>query len=99
MCFQYSQTWYNASSVCSSYTAGGKSGWRLPSKDELLAINTAMANINLTLYGMYNSAQAYWSSTEVGDNAYFVNFSNVGRAGAFLDNKSYNYYVRAVLAF
>jgi hypothetical protein len=95
-----SSTWYNASSVCSSYTAGGKSGWRLPSKDELLAINTAMANVNLTKYGMYKSSRRYWSSTELDTyGAYSVNFRSVGSTYAFYYNKGNGYYVRAVLAF
>ena len=95
-----SSTWYNASSVCSSYTAGGKSGWRLPSKDELLAINTAMANVNLTSYGMYKSNRNYWSSTELDTyNACLVYFYSVGSTSTFSSSKNSNYYVRAVLAF
>ncbi len=95
-----SSTWYNASSVCSSYTAGGKSGWRLPSKDELLAINTAMANVNLTSYGMYKSYRYYWSSTEYDTNyAYSMNFGIGGSTGTNNYNKNNYYYVRAVLAF
>ena len=95
-----SSTWYNASSVCSSYTAGGKSGWRLPSKDELLAINTAMANVNLTSYGMYKSSRHYWSSTEYDANrAYDVYFNSGGSAYTYYNYKDSNYYVRAVLAF
>ena len=95
-----SSTWYNASSVCSSYTAGGKSGWRLPSKDELLAINTAMANVNLTSYGMYKSCRTYWSSTEYDTNgAYYVFFNFDGSTSTYNVSKNNYYYVRAVLAF
>ena len=95
-----SSTWYNASSVCSSYTAGGKSGWRLPSKDELLAINTAMANVNLTSYGMYKSSRLYWSSTENDTNiAYNVFFFYDGSTGTYSNSKNNFYCVRAVLAF
>ena len=95
-----SSTWYNASSVCSSYTAGGKSGWRLPSKDELLAINTAMANVNLTSYGMYKSNRNYWSSAEYDtSNAYYVYFNSDGSTSTRYRNKGSLCFVRAVLAF
>ena len=95
-----SSTWYNASSVCSSYTAGGKSGWRLPSKDELLAINTAMANVNLTSYGMYKSCRNYWSSTESGTSGAYDVFFNFDGSTSTANASKYNYYyVRAVLAF
>jgi hypothetical protein len=95
-----SSTWSNASSVCSSYTAGGKNGWRLPSSNELVAINTAMANANLTSSGMYKSGLYYWSSTERDtDVAYYVLFNSDGSTYVGYAYKSYDSGVRAVLAF
>ena len=93
--------WYNAPGVVGSYTAGGKSGWRLPSSNELLAINTAMANAYLTSYGMYKSNLPYWSNTEINAyNAYFVNFYSDGSTLPSSLDKNYTLVrVRAVINF
>ena len=73
--------------------------WYLPSKDELLSLYHVKNQINKLLRDrckeMIND-NWYWSSTERGLCAWFVDMNN---GGTYNGNKFGNYYVRAVSAF
>ena len=80
-------SWYDARLYCFSLNIDGKTGWRLPSKEELNRIYQSendLVGIN------------YWSSTEKGDNhAWNQNFTGGYRNG--YGNKDYGgNYVRAI---
>lgn len=90
------RNWTDAGTYCSSLTLGGLSGWRLPSKDELMSIiDYSIPSPGPTINKIYfpnTNADYYWSSTTYASsthytyNAWFVNFF-MGEA-----NQSYMYY-------
>ena len=64
--------WGNAKSYCEGYSGGGKSGWRMPTIDELGQLHNSGAYgsvIGKTGYGV-------WSSETRGSEAAFFNFYN-----------------------
>ena len=66
-----SMTWSNANSYCNNLTVYGMSGWRLPTKDELVQMYADKNSIG----GFVNSW--YWSSTGNGYGGYYnVSFNN-----------------------
>jgi hypothetical protein len=78
--------WYDARLYCFSLNIDGKTGWRLPTKQELDSI-----------YHSENDFENnwYWSSTEL---YAWVQYFNTGTQGNY--NKGYcNGYVRAVRDF
>ena len=79
--------------VVSNYTEGG-SGWRMPSKDELVLIYN-----NKSKLGSFNSWY-YWSSTKVdgGINHFTVNFNN-GECKGNCSVGNYSFCSRAVKDF
>ena len=83
-----------AANVCSNYSYSGYSDWFLPSKDELILMNT-----NLGSQGLGNFASAsYYSSSEsssTGAWGYAFGYGYVSGPG----KSGYPYYVRAVRAF
>jgi hypothetical protein len=76
--------WYNAVIYCQFLDIDGKTGWRLPTKKELNRIY----NFNHDFASSY-----YWSSTDIGDDAWVQIFLN-GRQ--FYKFKTDSCYVRAV---
>jgi hypothetical protein len=77
-------TWTDAASACAALG----DGWRLPTIDELIILETNKDKIG----GFVNSL--YWSSTEVAPaNAYIQSFVEVKTAN---DDKNYLFHVRAV---
>lgn len=64
--------WYDASLYCFSLNINGKTGWRLPTKDELNQIYES--ENDLVRYG-------YWSSTNSGDSAWFQYFCTGSPSG------------------
>lgn len=87
--------WENAIAACRNLG----NGWRLPSKEDLLAIYKVKSTLNSTLAAVGDelSSTWYWSSTEYSSGcAWLVHMRN-GDPG--YDRKPYDYYVRAVSAF
>jgi hypothetical protein len=60
----------SAAQLCNDLNTNGYSDWYLPSKDELYKLYQ-----NKNLIGGFSNA-AYWSSTEQGENAWYIHFSN-----------------------
>lgn len=83
-------TWDQAKEKCDNLIAGGKTDWRLPTRDELMSLYA-----NRIFVGGFNKG-TYWSSTEGGRGAYGIGF-NFGYQYDGL--KSYNSSVRAVRDF
>jgi hypothetical protein len=83
--------WNDAMSYAASRTLGGKTGWRLPNRDELPGLYRSPC---LTMMSVRNDY--YWSSTTPASlYAWLVHFYY----GTFsIDYKSSSYYVRAVRA-
>jgi hypothetical protein len=94
------RTWDNAITYCSNLTLAGQTGWRVPTRIELISI-VDYGGSRPTINGTYfpnTTASAYWSSTKyLGDpmtayrvTLYFVTgSSDIGSTG-------YSYYVRCV---
>jgi len=86
--------WNAAMSYAAGLNLGGKTGWRLPTKKELIGLYNSPCKSRMTVEWFY-----YWSSTtyayDTAGFAWFVGFHRGydGHAG-----KSFSYYVRAVRA-
>jgi hypothetical protein len=84
-----------AAKLCYDLSLNGYTDWYLPSRDELVLMNT-----NLHLQGLGNFADYYWSSSELSDYpqdyAWGFNFYD---GGAYYNNKFGDFRVRAVRAF
>ena len=66
--------WSNAKSYCEGYSGGGKSGWRVPTIDELMQL------YNSGVYGSVIKRTGYglvWAAETSGSEAAYVDF-NVG---------------------
>ena len=88
--------WYSAVSACRNLG----NGWRLPSKEELLAIYKVKSTLNSTLAAVGDELPEdwYWSSTESDSGcAWLVGMR--GRGYTSNDSKHDDNYVRAVSAF
>ena len=90
-----------AAGLARAYTGGGYSDWFLPSKDELNKMYTNRATINTTATSnsgsSFSTNNYYWSSTELGVNAAWLqSFSN---GNQYSSSKGFTYNVRAVRAF
>jgi hypothetical protein len=86
--------WFDAKLYCFSLNIDGKTGWRLPTKDELNHIYEYKNDFGCTYYWDFVDS-FYWSSSEYNANyAWCQNLSN----GVQLSNYGKNYisYVRAV---
>jgi hypothetical protein len=93
--YQTYTTWEEAKKWCSNLG----SGWRLPSKGELLHIYKVRNTLNqiLPAVGDVIPSEYYWSSTEQNsEHAWLV---DMYRGGTDIDNKDLDYDVRAVSAF
>ena len=78
--------WHNAIAYCDSLNIGGKTGWRLPTKEEL---NEIYQSENDFEYDWY------WSSTEYNDNDAWLQTFNGGVQSNY--GKNYGgYYIRAI---
>lgn len=78
--------WYDAKLYCFSLNIDGKTGWRLPTKEEL---NEIYESVNDFVHGNY-----YWTSPDYnGPNAWVQIMSNGFQNDSY---KSYSAYVRAV---
>jgi hypothetical protein len=64
--------WSNAKSYCDGYSGGGKSGWRMPTIDELAQLDSSRA------YGPVIRRTGYnvWASETRGYEVAFLCFSN-----------------------
>lgn len=74
---------YNESSVIVSNYASGGTGWRLPSKDELLELYAMKSSI-----GGFTAVR-YWSSTPGGAGRYTVHFNTGVCQGLCVNNSSF----------
>jgi len=87
--------WADAKKTCDDYKGGGRTDWRLPSKEELELIYRVLYKEK----GIKNFAtKNYWSSTLSKTNASWVFDFHSGDAYDFY-NKYNAYFVRAVRAF
>ncbi len=96
--------WYNANSKSNSYSAGGVTGWHLPTKEELATIhdNISRAQSSLTKTGGTQfCSDEYWSSSDGSynyeDGGYWILNPVSGYASPY--NNYDSYYVRPVLDF
>jgi hypothetical protein len=78
-------TWDDARLYCFALNIDGKTGWRLPNKEELNYIYESKNDV----VGSY-----YWSSTENNGNYAWIQGLSDGLQGT--NYKSTSYYVRAV---
>ena len=87
--------WDNAIAACRNLG----NGWRLPSKEDLLAIYKVKSTLNSTLAAVGDKLPSawHWSSTEY--NSDCVWRVDMYDGSTFSLNKDYNGYVRAVSAF
>lgn len=72
------QSYYSYSgavSQCANLDEGGFSDWRLPSKDEMLAVEANDAHLYLDVL-QPAGAYALWTNSKKGNKAYTVNFDN-----------------------
>lgn len=68
------RNWNDAMAACSAFSISGIGGWRLPSKDELVAIYHAMQGGH-PFIGVIRSSN-FWSSTTWGtDGAFFMSMN------------------------
>lgn len=71
--------WNDANSYCNNLTVYGLSGWRLPTKDELVQMYSERSSIGGFHTGSWNNVSFYWSSTSSPNNYYYyVKFSDGG---------------------
>lgn len=76
--------WTAASSYCNNYSIGGVSGWRLPTRDELVQ----MYSLKNQIGGFYSSGY-YWSSTQQsGMYYYYVYFGSGSVAYEYYSNSN-----------
>lgn len=85
----------SAVSLCKQSHVGGFSDWRLPTIDELVAINSYLKSYPLTFNDDYSYSSSYWSSTVSSESSYYVFNFYFGGTRTNSD-RSYSYYVRAV---
>ena len=79
--------WYDARLYCFALRIDGKTGWRLPTKEELSEIYHSENDFN---------EDWHWSSTESdGDDAWFQCFGN-GYQGCGITKNDGSGYVRAI---
>jgi hypothetical protein len=82
-----------AANLCRNYTGGGYTDWFLPSASELYYLY----DIRDVVFGL--NKNRYWTSSEINNFAYFVDFNITGSSPFNNDLKNSTHYVRAVRAF
>ncbi len=103
--FSGTMNWSNANYQSNSYSASGVSGWRLPTKDELLAVyrNSSAVSSGLTAAGGSQFiSNWYWSSSSYDYDYltfYIVNPVSGTTRDASATYGGSNYFVRPVLGF
>ncbi len=82
--------WHEAMARCSSFSISGIGGWRLPSKDELLALYHAIQGGH-----PFNGVQSfyYWSSTTHADSTDYAWYVGMGYGYVNPDNKTFTKHV------
>lgn len=87
--------WYSAVSACRNLG----NGWRLPSREELLAIYKVKSTLNSILAAVGDELPSafHWSSTEYSSD--YARNVHMGDGGTGYDRKDWEPYVRAVSAF
>jgi hypothetical protein len=81
----------NAAKKSSKFTGGNNHDWRLPSKEELIALYQARKQLSIDAHG------SYWSATADKDNFFWAFNMSDGKSVSF--NKSTALFVRAVRTF
>ena len=86
--------WDDAMSRCGSFSISGIGGWRLPSAEELLALNKAIRS------GIFTEIQSsfYWSSSTTADQPDVAWWVYMNRGQAAYDYKTTQYNVWPVRA-
>jgi len=80
-------TWPTANTYCTTTTILGQTGWRLPTKDELVSMYNSGAIVGQGAPMLYT-----WSSTPNGDGShYLVDLNNGGVLWGFIDDDWFNY--------
>ena len=74
-------TWDAANSYCNSLTLEGLSGWKMPTRDELVQMYADRNSIG----GFNTSFGYYWSATSCNGGHYTVNFGNYGNIDCYSD--------------
>ena len=87
--------WNDAMSRCSSFSISGIGGWRLPSKDELVALYHAIRGGH-PFTGV--PGDVYWSSTTLAGSTDFARAVYMGNGFVATNSKSYNFRVWPVRA-
>ena len=87
--------WHDAMSRCSSFSVSGIGGWRLPSRDELVALYHAMSGGH-PFTGVQTST--YWTSMTFSTDAPYAWFVSLYNGHMKSCDKTSNYYVWPVRA-
>lgn len=87
--------WNDAMYTCSSFSISGISGWRLPSRDELVAIFHALKDGHPFTGGQ---SSYYWSSSTCADGTDFAWIVVMDNGGVFTVVKSFTAHVWPVRA-
>lgn len=96
------RNWFNATTYCSGLNLGGySSGWRLPTRVELLALN--LSSIYSQIQGTHfadlgggNYAGSYWTSTSAGGNNAYHIFLSTSQSEGYADKTGWTNLVRCV---
>ena len=80
-------TWYKDKFYCFSLNIDGKTGWRLPTKEELHEIYESKSDNDFTKW-------EYWSATEYNSQVAWSELFTIGFQS--LQNKHNDYLVRAI---
>lgn len=86
----FKKNWVEANAYCNNTAINGQTGWRLPTKDELISLQASGVMKNLAV-----AENAIWSSTPRIDGYHYIVFL---RDGDYMsqDDIMYRYYVTCV---